>query len=83
MGSLGDQPTKIIQISRGSVADRAGIQVGDVLLSLNDQAIGDSVALRRHVASWRWGDIARARVERDGVPRDILVPVRRARGGAF
>ncbi|MEE4185034.1 MAG: ChaN family lipoprotein [Gammaproteobacteria bacterium] len=83
MGSLGDQPTKIIQVSGGSVAERAGLQVGDVLLSLNGVEIADSVALRSYVSTWRWGDMARARVERDGEPRDILVPVRRARGGAY
>lgn len=82
MGALGDQPTKVIQVSRGSVADRAGIQVGDVLLELNGKKIGDSVALRSHVATWRWGDMAQARIERDGVPRKLIVPVRRARGGS-
>ncbi len=34
MGPLGEKPTTVIQLSEGSVAERAGIAVGDVLLKL-------------------------------------------------
>lgn len=79
MGSLGDQPTKIIQVSGGSVAARAGLSVNDVLLALNGESVVDGVSMRKIVTQWRWGDIATARIERDGVEQDLVIPVRRAR----
>ena len=46
MGSLGDEPGRIIQVSKESVGHRAGLQVGDVLISLDDAAIDSTNALR-------------------------------------
>jgi aminopeptidase N len=77
MGSLGSQPTKIIQVSEDSVADRAGLKVGDVLLSLGDQPVDSSVTLRKIFTQLRWGDVVIAGIEREGEPLEIVVPVRR------
>lgn len=77
MGALGDEPTKIIQRSGGSIAARAGIEVGDVLMSLNGEAVESGVDLRRIVAGWRWGDVATALVRRDGKEQEVIIPVRR------
>ena len=77
MGPIGDEPTQIIQVSEGSVAERAGIQVGDVLRELNGTPIDSSVTIREVVADWRWGDEATALIERDGEAQTVTVPVRR------
>jgi uncharacterized iron-regulated protein len=77
MGKIGTEPTKIIQLSEGSIAERAGIVTGDVLLSLNGEAVKSSVDLRRIVSGWRWGDVASARIGRDGKEQDVAIPVRR------
>lgn len=77
MGKIGKEPTKIIQLSKGSIAERAGLMTGDVVLSLNGEAVRSSVDLRRIVSGWRWGDVASARIDRDGKEQDVLVPVRR------
>ena len=77
MGPLGEKPTAVIQLSEGSVAERAGIEVGDVLLKLGDQSIDSSRTLRKTVAAWRWGDEYTALIERDGKQQEITIPVRR------
>ncbi len=66
MGALGSAPTQVIQVSDDSVAQRAGIQVGDVLLYLDDTGLDSSVALRKQIARYDWGDSAVLGFERDG-----------------
>jgi uncharacterized iron-regulated protein len=78
MGSLGKEPGQIIQVSGKSVADRAGIKVGDVLLSLDGTVIGSDNTLRRLMAEYRWGDVVQVGIRRDGQPLTVPVPLRRA-----
>ena len=78
MGKIGDQPTKLIQVSEDSVAERAGLQVGDVLLNIDGQPVDSSSTLRNVFAPYRWGDVAVARIERDGKEQDLVIPIRRA-----
>ncbi|NND37012.1 MAG: hypothetical protein HKN81_07740, partial [Gammaproteobacteria bacterium] len=47
MGKLGERPTQLIQVSKGSVAQRAGLVVGDVLLSLDGTPIDSAELLRK------------------------------------
>lgn len=77
MGRLGDEPTKIIQRSDESVAARAGIEVGDVLVSLDGEAVSSGVDLRRIVAEWRWGDEVVAGIRRGDEELAINLAVRR------
>jgi len=77
MGKLGSQPTKLIQVSEESVAERAGLVVGDVLLSIDGQAVESATALRKIFAPYRWGDVATVQIERDGETQDLIVPIRR------
>jgi uncharacterized iron-regulated protein len=79
MGKLGEDPGQIIQVSKSSVAERAGLKVGDILLSLDDAAIDSEVSLRRVLADYRWGDVATARIRRDGREQDLEVRFRRAK----
>jgi S1-C subfamily serine protease len=77
MGKLGDRPTKLIQVSEGSVAERAGLIVGDVLLRINDQPVDSFTTLRLIFAPARWGDVITALVERDGEELELEIPIRR------
>lgn len=76
-GKLGKSPTKIIQVSKDSPAARAGLVVGDVLLELDGRRIGDFAELRALTADYRWGDVARAKLERDSKPLEVEVAFRR------
>jgi S1-C subfamily serine protease len=78
MGAIGNAPTQIIQVSETSVADRAGLVVGDVLLELGGRPVDSSVGLRQIVSEWRWGDVVAATIERDGKSEKIDIAVRRA-----
>ena len=71
MGSLGDQPMQLIQVSAGSVGDQAGLTVEDVLISIDGTAIDSPIALRKLVSGYRWGDVVVAEIRRD----DELIPI--------
>ncbi len=77
MGPIGKEPTQIIQLSEGSVAARAGIKVGDVLVSLDGEQVSSGVDLRRIVSAWRWGDVVTAEIKRDGKQQQVSIAVRR------
>ena len=78
MGSLGKDPGQIIQVSEKSVAARAGLKVGDVLLSLDGTPISSDKTLRRLIAGYRWGDVAKAVIRRDDRKMAIDINFRRA-----
>jgi len=77
MGRIGDQPTRLIQVSEGSVAERAGLAVGDILLSIDNQRIDSAATLRKIFAPYRWGDVITVNIERDGMEKELQIPVRR------
>lgn len=79
MGALGKDPGQIIQLSAGSVAERSGLKVGDVLLSLDGAPVKSENTLRKQVAGYRWGDVARARIRRDDKEMELAINFRRAR----
>lgn len=82
MGSFGKQPMQIINVSQDSVAQRAGIQVGDVLLGIGNTVLKDGVAFRHLEGNLRWGDVIDVKVERNGKPLSLVIPVRRVRPAA-
>ena len=77
MGRFGDDPGQIIQVNPGSIADRAGLNVGDVLTSFNGRPISTDTGLRQLTADLRWGDDVRLGVRRSGKLLELTVPVRR------
>jgi uncharacterized iron-regulated protein len=78
MGSLGKEPGQIIQVSEKSVAERAGLKVGDVLLSLDGVPITTDNSMRKLQAKYRWGDMARAVIRRDGQETTLDINFRRS-----
>ncbi len=68
-----DQGALISGIEKGGPAEKAGLQRGDAVLSLNGQPVKDSRDLRFRIASLRPGETARLQVLRDGQRRDVNV----------
>ncbi|MEZ5565597.1 MAG: ChaN family lipoprotein [Gammaproteobacteria bacterium] len=82
MGKMGKEPRQIIEVSKDSVAERAGIQVGDVLERFGDTPIKTETEFRRLVAGLRWGDVVPVTVRRKDASLTLSVPVRRVRPAA-
>jgi len=77
MGAVGSSPTQVIQVSDDSVAQRAGIKVGDVLLQLDRSELDSIVSLSKLIAGYDWGDSAVLRFERDGEIQTLDLHFRR------
>jgi len=76
-GMLGDEPTRIIQVSEDSVAEQAGIAVDDVLISMDGKQIDSSLSLRKHIATYEWGDRAKLELRRGDEEITLDVAFRR------
>ena len=69
---LGEQKGAIVaDLSPGGPSAKAGLQVGDVVISVNGTAIKSSTELTRQVARVRAGDVLRLDVIREGKRRAI------------
>lgn len=67
----------VINVEAGSAAARAGVQVGDVLVSMDGTTIPDRETLNRLVATKRWGDTATLVVDRSGRSHTLMLLFRR------
>ena len=63
----------IAELTAGGPGARAGLQVGDIVLSINGQKINGSSELTRTVARTRAGDVMRLEVRRGGQVRTVNV----------
>jgi uncharacterized iron-regulated protein len=54
----------VIHVGPDSVGQKAGFEMGDVVLSMNGADIPDKETLNRHMAGLRWGDTAVFQVQR-------------------
>lgn len=66
-----EQGAMVRQVSVDSPAHGAGVQVGDVITSVDDIPIPDSRALIQSIARRHPGDPVRLRVVRDGLEREV------------
>ena len=60
----GEAARRVIMVQKDSVAARAGIKAGDVLLSVDGVPLSDKEAYNRLMSGKRWGDQARIVVRR-------------------
>ncbi len=58
-----------------SPADKAGVEAGDIIVSVNDRAIEDSVELSRVIADMKPGETAKLRVLRKGDEKDLRATI--------
>jgi serine protease Do len=72
-----DSPTGVVvvQVEKGSPAERAGIRQGDVILSFNGKAVEDPAELPRAVAAAKPGGKATVEVWRNGKRERLNVTV--------
>ncbi len=67
----------VIAVEKKSVAARAGLAVGDLLVSVDGATVESRETLARLVAEKKWGDVARLSLRRDGRPLELTVLFRR------
>ena len=56
----------VVEVTKGSGADAAGVQAGDRVLAVDDTAVSDSSALKNYLKDKGIGDTVNLQVERDG-----------------
>ncbi|HEU5084844.1 MAG TPA: trypsin-like peptidase domain-containing protein [Acidimicrobiales bacterium] len=69
-GAAGAQVAEVVP---GSAADEAGIEVGDLIVGLDGEAVADSGQLRARVITRAPGDRVQLELERDGERRTVEV----------
>ncbi|MCK9389396.1 MAG: DegQ family serine endoprotease [Sulfuritalea sp.] len=65
----------VASVEKGSAADKAGIEVGDIILKFDGKAVAESGDLPRMVGSTRPGGKVTVQLWRKGVGRDLTVTV--------
>jgi serine protease DegS len=74
------QGVVIVELLRGSPADRAGIEPGDVVVGVDGRAVETASQLRNELAGARVGTELRLTVLREGRRLQVLIPIEEARG---
>ena len=73
----GEKALKVILVSEKTPAEAAGVQVGDVIVSLDGTAVPDKETLNRLLAARRWGDEAVLAVRRGSETKTLRLALRR------
>ena len=67
---------EISEVAPGSQADRAGIKVGDVAVSMNGVSLESAAQLRNALALLRVGQSVELRLLRNGVERSVILTIK-------
>ena len=70
----GTRPAFVGEVTPGGPADDAGLQIGDVVLRMNGEAIQGRTDLTRRIAGVRPGETVRLEIIRDGRRQTVNVP---------
>ena len=65
--TTGKTVVKVAEVFSGSLAERIGMKVGDTILALNSQAIGDFYELINMLKSFNSGDLLDFKISRGGI----------------
>lgn len=71
----------VAQVVKGSAADKAGLEVGDVIVSVNDKPVVNSTDLRNQVGLMRVGQDVKLGLIRDGERKTVTAVIAKAREG--
>lgn len=74
--SVGDQGVVVQQIVAGGAAEEAGMQNGDIIVSIDDTPVRDAAALGGVMGLRRPGDTVKISVKRDGQVKHFTVVLR-------
>jgi serine protease Do len=69
------QGALVASVEKGSPADKAGLEAGDVILRFNDKAVAQSSDLPRMVGNTKPGTKATLHIWRNGASKDLSVTV--------
>ena len=75
LGITGTTGALVSQVVEGSAAEKAGLQAGDVITSVNDKSVGTGAELRNAIGLARIGDRVELGVIRDGKPRRVTAEI--------
>ena len=75
LGTSHERGAVVAQVIPGTPAEEAGLQIGDVIVEMNGEAVSGSSDLRNKVGLLRVGDAVRLTIERDGKPMTIELAV--------
>ncbi len=67
------QGAVISKITRGSAADKAGLEVGDIVTTVNGRSVNDATTIRTTVGLMRVGEKVNMGIIRNGKPRTITI----------
>ena len=67
----------ITQLVRGGPADKAGVKLGDILVAVNDQPVGDSASMLNVIAGLKPGDNAKVKLLREQSDTEVAITVGR------
>jgi serine protease DegQ len=67
----------ITQVERGGPADKAGVKLGDVLLQVNDRAVGDTTGMLNMIAALQPGEQVRLKLARNQSESELSVTIGR------
>ena len=86
VGQDGEKGARVTQVSRDSPADRAGLQIDDVIVRVGEKTIGTYGDLLEEIRRHKVGDKVKVRLRRDGEVKEVeatLAAVRNAPGGGM
>ena len=78
-----DQGVLVVEVIKNSPAQKAGLEDGDVILSINGKAIQDSNEVQQVVEASAPGDILRVEVNHDGQKRNLQLTLGELKADTF
>jgi Do/DeqQ family serine protease len=81
LGSKDAQGALVQEVVEGSAADKAGVRAGDVITSVNSQAVKSAAELRNRIGLMRVGESVDLAVLREGKPKHFTALVQARSGG--
>lgn len=61
----------VTEVIEGSSADRAGLQIKDIIVAIDDEEVADASSLRAHLGLKRVGEVVKVEFVRDGSTRSV------------